>query len=176
MLAWSVKGLADRWGWSRSKVTRFLKLLENEHQIEHQTNTITTLITIINYDKYQDKDIKTNIKRTSNEHQTNTSKESKELKNKSNGLVGNVIEYLNQRTGKSFKPNSSKTQNLILARKNEGFTLENFKTVIDIKSESWSKDSNMGKYLRPETLFGTKFESYLNEKQENKKVIGGYEF
>ena len=80
MLAWSTKGLADRWGWSRSKVDRFLKYLENEHQIEHQKNTITTLITIINYDKYQERDNKTNIKRTSNEHQTNTSKESKESK------------------------------------------------------------------------------------------------
>ena len=71
----SIKGLADVWGWSRSKVTRFLKYLENEHQIEHQIDNITTIITINNYNKYQDANTKTNTKRTPNEHQTNTTKE-----------------------------------------------------------------------------------------------------
>ena len=106
MLAWSTKGLADRWGWSRSKVDRFLKYLENEHQIEHQKNTITTLITIINYDKYQEKDNKTNIKRTSNEHQTNTSKESKALKeSKEVKIKGNGFypEWLDKELWREFK-------------------------------------------------------------------------
>ena len=46
---------------------------------------------------------------------------------------------------------------------NEGFTVDDFKKVIDNKSAEWGKDSKMSKYLRPETLFGTKFESYLNQ-------------
>lgn len=45
--------LAKRWKWSRSKVERFLKVLENEHQIEQQKTNITTLISIVNYDQYQ---------------------------------------------------------------------------------------------------------------------------
>ena len=68
----SQKNLAKRWGWSRSKVTRFLKYLENGQAIEHQINSVTTVITILKYDQYQDKNTKTDIKRTSERHQTNT--------------------------------------------------------------------------------------------------------
>jgi hypothetical protein len=81
-IAISTKGFADRWGWSRGKVARFLNQLENEHQIEHQKTSLTTLITIVNYDDYNGTDTKTDIKRTSNGHQTDTSKEVKEVKNK----------------------------------------------------------------------------------------------
>lgn len=79
----STKGLADRWGWSRGKVDRFLKHLKNEHQIEHQKNNITTCITIINYDEYNNTDTKTNSKQTPNEHQTDTSKEVNKLRSTS---------------------------------------------------------------------------------------------
>jgi hypothetical protein len=79
-IAISTKGFADRWGWSRGKVDRFLKQLENEHQIEHQKSSLTTLITIVNYDDYNGTDTKTDIKRTSNGHRTDTSKEVKEGK------------------------------------------------------------------------------------------------
>ena len=49
----SERTLAVRWKWSRGKVSRFLKDLENEHQIEPQKNSVTTLISISNYDEYQ---------------------------------------------------------------------------------------------------------------------------
>ena len=55
---------------------------------------------------------------------------------------------------------------MIEARFNEGFSVEDFKKVIDVKTQEW-KDSNMEKYLRPETLFGNKFEGYLNQKSKN---------
>jgi uncharacterized phage protein (TIGR02220 family) len=74
-----------------------------------------------------------------------------------------IIQYLNEKTGKSFKPNSRKTMDLIQARFNEGFTLEEFKKVMDLKSAEWQQDARWSKFLRPETLFGTKFESYLNQ-------------
>lgn len=79
-MAISTKGFADRWGWSRGKVARFLIQLENEHQIEHQKNNVTTLITIVNYDDYNGTDTKTNTERTPNEHRTDTSKEVKNEK------------------------------------------------------------------------------------------------
>jgi hypothetical protein len=79
-IAISTKGFADRWGWSRGKVDRFLKQLENEHQIEHQKSNVTTLITILNYDDYNGTDTKTNTEQTPNEHRTDTSKEVKEVK------------------------------------------------------------------------------------------------
>ena len=72
-----------------------------------------------------------------------------------------VIEYLNQKTGKKFKAGSKANQKHIKARFSEGFTLEDFKRVIDLKCEEWS-GSQMEMYLRPETLFGSKFDSYLN--------------
>lgn len=82
-----------------------------------------------------------------------------------------IIDYLNEKTGSRYKHTSKKTQSLIKARVNESFTLDDFKKVIDIKTDEW-KDTDMSKFLRPETLFGTKFESYLNQKQV---VKGGYD-
>jgi uncharacterized phage protein (TIGR02220 family) len=75
-----------------------------------------------------------------------------------------IINYLNEKTNTSYKPSRSKTQEVIRARVREGFTVEDFKRVIDLKTAEWLKDPHMSKYLRPETLFGTKFESYLNQK------------
>ncbi|MFJ7951563.1 phage replisome organizer N-terminal domain-containing protein [Lysinibacillus sp. NPDC096418] len=74
-----------------------------------------------------------------------------------------IIDYLNLKTNKKYKHTSSKTQTLIKARLKDGFNLEDFKQVIDIKTAQWLTDNKMSSYLRPETLFGTKFESYLNE-------------
>jgi len=75
-----------------------------------------------------------------------------------------IISYLNEKTGKSFRSSSKKTRTCIHARLEEGFTLDDFKTVIDNKCADWLGDRKMDEYLRPETLFGTKFESYLNSK------------
>ena len=73
-----------------------------------------------------------------------------------------ILDHLNQKTNSSYRPSSKKTQRLIRARKKEGYTLDDFKTVIDKKTAEWFHNPKMQQYLRPETLFGTKFESYLN--------------
>jgi hypothetical protein len=57
----------------------------------------------------------------------------------------------------------------LLARFNEGYTLEDFKQVIDVKTEEWKDNPEFFKYLRPETLFGSKFDSYLNQKPKISK-------
>jgi uncharacterized phage protein (TIGR02220 family) len=75
-----------------------------------------------------------------------------------------VISYLNQKAGTAFKVNSKDTRKHIKARFDEGFTVEDFKTVIDHKVTEWGSNPDMAQYLRPSTLFGTKFESYLNQK------------
>lgn len=72
-----------------------------------------------------------------------------------------VLDYLNKVLGTKYKATSDKTRKLIDARVKEGFTQEDFYKVIDNKVKDW-KGTDMEKYLRPETLFGTKFESYLN--------------
>ena len=83
-------------------------------------------------------------------------------------IIKQVVNYLNERLGSNYKSNTPKTRDKIKARINEGFTLEDFKKVIDIKFIEW-KGTEFEKYLRPETLFGTKFESYLNQKDSSTK-------
>lgn len=85
-----------------------------------------------------------------------------------------VVEYLNQKTGKNFKSTSKVTQRHIRARLAEGFTISDFKQVIDKKCSDWLRDQKMKEYLRPETLFGTKFESYLNSKSTTARPKGPY--
>ncbi|PEA33028.1 DNA replication protein DnaD [Bacillus toyonensis] len=81
-----------------------------------------------------------------------------------------IVSYLNEKAGKSFKHKTAKTRSLIKARFKDSFTIDDFKRVIDIKAAQWLNDSHMSQYLRPETLFGTKFESYLNEKGAKNNV------
>ena len=111
-----------------------------------------------------------------------------------------VVEYLNEKTNKNFRYQSTATQRLIKARFNEGFTLEDFKKVIDTKCADWLNDEKMGftledfkkvidtkcadwlndekmvEYLRPETLFSNKFEGYLNSAKQKptSKKLGFY--
>lgn len=74
-----------------------------------------------------------------------------------------IIEHLNQKANKGFRWQSKATQKHIQARFKEGFTLEDFIMVIDFKVSAWKDDEKMQQYIRPETLFGTKFEGYLNQ-------------
>ena len=74
-----------------------------------------------------------------------------------------IVNHFNDRTGSQYKSTTNKTKELIKARWNEGFRLKDFKTVIDKKCVEWMSDEEMEKYLRPITLFGPKFESYLNQ-------------
>lgn len=83
-----------------------------------------------------------------------------------------IIEYLNTKADKKFKPSSKANKDKIRARWNEGWRTDNFKKVIDNKVIQWANDPKMAEYLRPETLFGTKFESYLNTKPTKPKGNG----
>ena len=73
-----------------------------------------------------------------------------------------ILNYLNQVTGKQYRASTKKNQELIRARWNEGFREGDFFRVIDNKAQTW-QGTEMDKFLRPATLFGTKFEGYLNE-------------
>lgn len=79
-----------------------------------------------------------------------------------------VIKYLNAKAGTNYRATNKATQRLIKARFNEGMTTKDFKKVIDTKCADWLKDPKMCEYLRPATLFGSKFESYLNQKTKPK--------
>lgn len=83
-----------------------------------------------------------------------------------------IVENLNNVLGTNYRASSEKSKRLIRARFNEGFTKEDFFLVHQIKFSDWGQDHGMAKYLRPETLWGPKFESYLNEitPQEKSKM------
>lgn len=85
-----------------------------------------------------------------------------EIEIEKENIYSSVIDHLNDVVGTKYKHTSKKTQSLIKARQNEGYNLEDFIKVIDIKSKEWL-NTEYSKYLRPETLFGTKFENYLNQ-------------
>ena len=85
------------------------------------------------------------------------------IKDKNKDLVQDVIEYLNATAGTRFKHTTARTKKFIKSRKREGYKLEDFKTVIDKKVLEW-QDTEMERHIRPDTLFGNKFEYYLNQK------------
>lgn len=86
---------------------------------------------------------------------------------------GEIVRHLNEAVGASYRPSSKKTRQLIHARWEEGFRLSDFIAVIDTMSTEWLHDQKMSAYLRPETLFGTKFESYLNRPSPRKEARDG---
>lgn len=81
-----------------------------------------------------------------------------------------IIDHLNQKTGAHYKASTPKTKELIKARMNEGFTVDDFLKVIDNKVAEWGNDGKMRNYLRPVTLFApSKFESYLNQQPKRSR-------
>ncbi|SFI35463.1 MULTISPECIES: conserved phage C-terminal domain-containing protein [unclassified Bacillus (in: firmicutes)] len=95
------------------------------------------------------------------EEEKEKEKEEKEKKEEKEYIV-EIVNYLNDTCGSSYRSSTKKTQSFIKTRLNEKFTIDDFKKVIDVKHAEWTGTSQ-AKYLRPETLFGTKFEGYLQQ-------------
>lgn len=105
-------------------------------------------------------------------HKQNINSPDKDIdkeKDKDIEIYNIVISYLNQKAGTAYRPTTAKTKSAINGRLAEGFKLEDFKAVIDKKCAEWI-GTEWEKFLRPETLFGTKFESYLNAKPFKKQT------
>lgn len=80
-------------------------------------------------------------------------------------LIHEIIDYLNLKSNKKYRYSSRNTIKHIKARLEEGYTIDDFKTVIDVKVKDWLNDEKMNEYLCPDTLFGGKFEKYLNKEK-----------
>jgi uncharacterized phage protein (TIGR02220 family)/predicted phage replisome organizer len=107
-------------------------------------------------------DCKTNSK--ANVSEADKDIELEEEKEEDKKIYIDVIEYLNEKAGTNYRAAAEATKKLIRARLAEGFTLEDFKTVIDNKCADWL-NTDYAKFLRPGTLFqNSKFEGYLNQK------------
>lgn len=79
-----------------------------------------------------------------------------------NETIEEIIAYLNHKVNKKYNPKSKHVSKYVLARLKDGYSVDDFKRVIDVKCSKW-KNTSMHDYLRPETLFSGKFETYLNE-------------
>lgn len=80
--------------------------------------------------------------------------------------IESVVNYLNNKASTDFKTKTKATRDLVVARLKDGYNVDQFKTVIDKKTKEWLA-TDMAMYLRPETLFGNKFEGYLNQNIPN---------
>lgn len=106
-------------------------------------------------------------KKVNNKKNNKENNEKKQLKS-NNDLIKIVIDYLNEKTSKKFTTKNKQTIVFINARVKDGYAEKDFKKVIDIKTLKWL-NTDMADYLRPQTLFSPKMESYLNEKNNKKK-------
>ena len=157
---------------SEYKVQRVLKLFEDEQQIAQRTDRQCRLISILRWDEYQEDAQRLHNDCTTDAQRLHTKQECKKERmqedNRYSSSTREIVAYLNEMTGSHYKPGTRKTQDLIKARMNEGFTVDDFKTVIYKKTKEWKNDPKMVKFLRPETLFGNKFEGYLNQKERGR--------
>lgn len=99
--------------------------------------------------------------------QTNNNKSNNNKNNNNKEIYIAIVEYLNSKAGTHYKATSKATQQHINARLAEGFKVEDFQRVVDNMWTAWH-GSKWEQYLRPSTLFGTKFEEYLNRKPQAK--------
>ena len=156
-----------------------IKVLTKHGMITTMRTTRGLIVTICNYDKYQ---APKNYENHNEDGTRTTPIEKKEKNGKKKDIVGElaptlclesskkkvngvpyakIVDALNERCGTKFKATTAATQRLIRARWNEGFRFDQFAAVISAKSSEWASDPKMCGYLRPETLFGPKFEGYL---------------
>lgn len=157
----SIRSWAEEFGfgWSVQRVRTFFSLLEKEGMLVVDGLKYTTRISVCNYDSYQSIQLTDNklpiISELTDNTLLTTTKEVKEVKKR-------IMAWLNEKSNKGFE-DTEKNHRLITARLNEGRTEQQIKDVITHKCKEWSIDEKMKKYMRPETLFGSKFEGYLQD-------------
>jgi uncharacterized phage protein (TIGR02220 family) len=173
--------LSEETGLSEQEIRTVMSKLKSTGEITSKATNKFTVITICKYSEYQGCGIEeqpanqpasqptSNQQSTTNKNNKNATKEEKELSAspapegaKRNGIpYKEIIDKLNEVCGTSYQHSTKATQQLIKARFNEGRTVEDFHAVIDSRAALWLTDEKMLQYLRPSTLFGSKFEGYL---------------
>jgi uncharacterized phage protein (TIGR02220 family) len=189
--------LAARWQWSRKKLDKFLKLLEGDKMVTTNSTPHYTTIKVLNYAQYQQNKkvfAQPNAQPKDHELHNSGSNGGTQTSNDISNVLNNdkqkdtvpykkIIQYLNDKCGTQYKSTTKKTQKLIKARYNEGFTLEDFKQAIDNAYNFWSNKNDLTR-MNPKTLFNGEFEgrvtndSYGWDKPKDKKepTAGGAEW
>lgn len=177
----SYSNLAKTCGIARNTCINCLDKLQDTGELTVTTTNKFTMITVNNYDRFQvengfDNHLDNHLDNHVESHPVNfkmvnnmyTTEEYKEVKKKE---VIYIVRFLNEHTGSHYRV-TNRTTHLIQSLFEEGFTTEDITTVILNKCAEW-KGTEYEKYLRPATLFGNKFESYLNQKQTVSLPFGG---
>lgn len=188
----SNKYFADFFNISKGRCTQVIKSLERKGLVEIEyerdgkeivrriirvVNKLSTLVNKLStpVNKLNKGSKKTKQGYLENDEESNTKSNNTKSNNTSEDPLSSdldhipykdIIDHLNDKANRNYRHTTNKNQSLIKARWNEGFGIEDFKTVIDNKVNEW-EETDMSKYLRPETLFGSKFEGYLNQSPTN---------
>lgn len=178
-LVTSIASIQKATGLTRQNVRTALVRFEKYDFLTIKTTKQNTLITIVNWAFYQVGDAEpnqqahqrlTNASPTPNQRLT-TNKNVKNVKNvyKYNVELKEIVGYVNQKTGKNFRTSTAETKKLVQSRLNDGYTVADFKKVIDNMVANWT-GTDYEQYLQPSTLFnGNKFDRYLNQTPVVKK-------
>jgi len=178
------QSLSAKTGISERSIRTCLARLEQTGEITQKSTNKFSIITVCKYSDYQTADVAnrpaTDQQPTSNRPATDHKQEEEECKNERKDIVvqeprqkesipfSQIVSFLNEKAGTDYKPTTKATRGHIKARWSEGHRELDFYAVIESKCEEWAADAKMSEYLRPQTLFGTKFESYL-QKAKNEK-------
>lgn len=163
-LSFTTRQLRDRWGWGSSKLTEFVKRMKSWNVIigakTEQKRSAVYRINTRFLGVYKSE---------------NGAKMERVYNREYADICDRVIEYFNSRCGKGYKNCSKTAKEFIAARLEEGFSESDFYTVIDKKANEWI-DTKWERYLRPYTLFGDKFDDYLNQPVAEHKSDAQQEF
>lgn len=193
----SMKQVSDETGYAKETVEKLIERMEETHNVIRYSKA-TKEILILNWSKYnwtksadfqkpllkeidaiKDADFKAFLEETLDGLGTvlgrsrdgvGTTVTVTDKEDTFNILFRQIIDYLNLKANTRYKYSSDKSKKCIHARVEEGFTLKDFQEVIDKKCEEWI-GTEWEKFLRPETLFGTKFEGYLNQRAAAPKKV-----
>ncbi|MDO3680679.1 conserved phage C-terminal domain-containing protein [Paenibacillus ehimensis] len=196
------KGIKPSKQLSESTLWRMLSRFESEQMLNIKKTTKYSVVTVVNWIQYQDLDSnwtaneqqlntnknvknvkKKDLKRYSpfSAKKKAPSKEKKpdeseaDLMPKDNcEAISEIIQYLNAKLDTRYRPSTKTIKEMINGRLNEGYTLDDFKYVIDVKCADWLGNVKMEKFLRPSTLFRpTNFVEYLNQKMPIAAEVDG---
>lgn len=193
----SMKQISDETGYTKETVEKLIERMEETHKVIRYSKQSKEIL-ILNWSKYnwttsndflrslcksistiKDMDFKAYLEEvvdglgtvsTPCQDGGGTSVTDTDIDDEFISLFKQTIDYLNIKANTRYKYTSSKYKKAVHARVEEGFTLDDFKEVIDKKCSEWI-GTEWEKFLRPETLFGTKFEGYLNQKTRVKEKV-----
>lgn len=185
----SLASLSTETNLSVKQIRRALSNLSKTGEIDKIGTSQNTLIIVLKYADFQGqtsvegkqkanggqtKDMQKTSEGQTKGKQRATNKNVKNIKNDKNNnlycssdeeqeIIKTIIQMLNVETDKEFSPDTKLTRKLIQDKLNAGYSLADFKCVIEKKCDAWISDPIMKSYLKPSVLFGAKFDEYLNE-------------